>query len=91
VGKTCLHRERTGDGEIAYVEGPDRIAIINSLNPQLSPANKESAMAKFDGIIGQDVLTVTEGENELTIIFRDNRYLFIKVVDGKLVTDSVPE
>ncbi len=52
---------------------------------------KKWIMAKYDGIIGQDVLTVTEGENELTIIFRDNRYLFIKVVDGKLVTDSVPE
>ena len=48
-------------------------------------------MAKFDGIIGQDVLTVTEGENELTIIFRDNRFLFIKVVNGKLVSNSVPE
>ncbi len=48
-------------------------------------------MAKYDGIIGQDVLTVTEGENELTIIFRDNRYLFVKVQNGKLITDSVPE
>jgi len=48
-------------------------------------------LAKFDGIIGQDVLTVTEGENELTIIFRDNRFLFIKVVNGKLVSNSVPE
>ena len=48
-------------------------------------------MAKYDSIIGQDVLTVTEGDNELTIIFRDNRYLFVKVVDGRLVTDSVPE
>ena len=48
-------------------------------------------MAKYDSIIGQDVLTVTEGDNELTIIFRDNRYLFVKVVNGKLVTDSVPE
>ncbi len=52
---------------------------------------KKWIMAKYDGIIGQDVLTVTEGENELTIIFRDNRYLFVKVVDGKLVADSVPE
>jgi len=42
-------------------------------------------LAKYDGIIGQDVLT------ELTIIFRDNRYLFVKVVNGKLVADSVPE
>ena len=53
--------------------------------------SKRSEMAKYDGIIGQDVLTVTEGENELTIIFRDNRYLFVKVVNGKLVADSVPE
>ncbi len=48
-------------------------------------------MAKYDGIIGQDILTITEGENELTIILRDNRYLFVKVINGKLVTESVPE
>ncbi len=48
-------------------------------------------VAKYDGIIGQDILTVTEGENELTIILRDNRYLFVKVINGKLVTESVPE
>jgi hypothetical protein len=48
-------------------------------------------LAKYDGIIGQDILTITEGENELTIILRDNRYLFVKVINGKLVTDSVPE
>ncbi len=48
-------------------------------------------MAKYDGIIGRDILTVTEGENELTIVLRDNRFLFIKVINGKLVADSVPE
>jgi hypothetical protein len=48
-------------------------------------------VAKYDGIIGRDILTVTEGENELTIILRDNRYLFVKVINGKLVTESVPE
>ena len=48
-------------------------------------------MAKYDGIKGQDILEIQEGENELTLILRDNRYLFIKVVDGKLITDSVPE
>ena len=36
-------------------------------------------------------MELQEGENELTLILRDNRYLFIKVVDGKLVTNSVPE
>lgn len=48
-------------------------------------------LAKFDGIIGHDVLTVEEKENEVTIILRDNRYLFIRLVDGKLVTESIPE
>jgi hypothetical protein len=48
-------------------------------------------MAKYDGIIGQDILTVTEGDNELTIILRDNRYLFVRVINGKLTTESVPE
>jgi len=49
--------------------------------------------ARILGLAGTrlDVLTVTEGENELTIIFRDNRYLFVKVVNGKLIADSVPE
>ena len=48
-------------------------------------------MAKYDGIKGPEILELQEGENELTLILRDNRYLFIKVVDGKLVTNSVPE
>lgn len=49
------------------------------------------SLAKYDGIKGHDILEIQEGGNELTLILRDNRYLFIKVVDGKLVTDSVPE
>lgn len=48
-------------------------------------------MTKFESVIGQEILEVEEKENELTIIIRDNRYLFIKVVDGKLTVDSVPE
>jgi hypothetical protein len=48
-------------------------------------------LAKYDGIKGQEILELQEGENELTLILRDNRYLFIKVIDGKLVTNSVPE
>ncbi len=36
-------------------------------------------------------MEIEEGENEVTIILRDNRYLFVKVIDGKLVTNSVPE
>jgi hypothetical protein len=48
-------------------------------------------MAKFDGIKGQELLDVEESENELTSIFKDNRFLFVKVENNKLVSDSVPE
>ena len=48
-------------------------------------------MAKFDGIKGQELLDVEEQKDELTLIFMDNRYLFIKLENGKLVSDSVPE
>jgi hypothetical protein len=48
-------------------------------------------MAKFDGIKGQELLDVEEKDNELTLIFKDNRYLFVKMENGKLQCDSVPE
>ena len=48
-------------------------------------------MAKFDGIVGKALLTVEEKENELTLVFADNRYLFVKLDNGKLKSDSVPE
>lgn len=48
-------------------------------------------MAKFDGVVGHDVLSVDEKENELTIVFRDNRFIFVKVDNGKLVVESIPE
>jgi hypothetical protein len=51
----------------------------------------KTAMAKFDGIVGKALLTVEEKENELTLVFADNRYLFVKLENGKLRSDSVPE
>jgi len=48
-------------------------------------------MAKFDGIKGQELLDVEENNNELTLIFKDNRYLFVKIENGKITCDSVPE
>jgi hypothetical protein len=48
-------------------------------------------MAKFDGIIGKALLTVTEKENELTLVFADNRFLFVTLGNGKLKAESVPE
>ncbi|MEM0029390.1 MAG: hypothetical protein QW572_03960 [Candidatus Nitrosocaldus sp.] len=48
-------------------------------------------MAKYDGVRGQELMDVEEKDNELILIFKDNRYLFIRVEDGRLVTESVPE
>ena len=51
-------------------------------------------MTKFDGIRGQELLEIedkSEKENEITLIFKDNRYLFIKLENGKMVTTSIPE
>ena len=44
-------------------------------------------MAKYDGIKGQELLDVEETKNEITLIFKDNRYLFIKIKTGNLVVD----
>ena len=48
-------------------------------------------MTKYDGIRGQELLEVEEKENEITLIFKDNRYLFIKLENGKMITTSIPE
>lgn len=45
-------------------------------------------MAKFDGIKGQELLDFEKTKDELTLIFKDNRYLFIKVRTGDLIVDS---
>ena len=51
----------------------------------------DANMAKFDGIVGKALLTVEEKENELTLVFADNRYLFVKLENGRLRIESVPE
>jgi hypothetical protein len=48
-------------------------------------------MAKYDGIKNQELLDVEETKNEITLIFKDNRYLFVKLQNGQLIIDSVPE
>jgi hypothetical protein len=48
-------------------------------------------MAKFDGIKGQELMDVEERDNELILIFKDNRYLFVRVENGRLISESVPE
>ena len=50
-------------------------------------------MAKFDGIRMQDLIEVKDPDEEggLTLVFKDDKLLKIKVVDGKLVSESIPE
>jgi len=48
-------------------------------------------MGKFDPIKMVELVKVEDpdSEGELTLIFRDNKILKIKVVDGKLVSEFV--
>jgi hypothetical protein len=48
-------------------------------------------VAKFDGIKGQELLDVEQDKDGITLIFKDNRFLFIKVENGQVVCESVPE
>ena len=50
-------------------------------------------MAKYDGLLGQPWLAVEAPDKEggVTLIFKDNRFMFIKVEDDKLSTISIPE
>ena len=50
-------------------------------------------MAKFDGIRMQDLVEVQDPDKDggITLVFKDENFLHIKIVDGKLVTESVPE
>ena len=48
-------------------------------------------MVKFDGIRGQELLDIEEQSAELTFIFKDNRYLFVKNENGKIACESLPE
>ena len=50
-------------------------------------------MAKFDGIRMQDLVEVKDPDENggMTLVFKDDIRLKIKVVDGKLVSESIPE
>jgi hypothetical protein len=44
-------------------------------------------MAKYDSIRGQELMEVEEKGNEITLIFKDNRYLFVRVENGRFVVN----
>jgi hypothetical protein len=50
-------------------------------------------MAKFDGVRMQDLVEVKDPDEDggLTLVFKDDIRLKIKVIDGKLVSESIPE
>ena len=50
-------------------------------------------MAKFDGMRMVDLLEVQDPDKDggITLVFKDSKFLRIKIVDEKLVTESVPE
>ena len=50
-------------------------------------------MVKFDGVRMQDLVEVKDPDEEggNTLVFKDDKFLKIKVVDGKLVSESIPE
>ena len=50
-------------------------------------------MAKFDGIRMADLVEVQDPDKDggITLVFKEDKLLHVKVVDGKVVTESVPE
>ena len=50
-------------------------------------------MAKFDSVRMQDLVEVKDPDEDggLTLVFKDDIRLKIRVVDGKLVSESIPE
>jgi len=50
-------------------------------------------MAKCDGIRMADLVEVQDPDKDggITLVFKENKLLHVKVVDGKVVTESIPE
>ncbi len=44
-------------------------------------------MEKFDQIKMQELVKVEDSEDELILVFQENKKLRIKIVDGKLVSE----
>ena len=63
--------------------------MVNYLLYQFESDN----MAKFDSIRMADLTEVQDPDKDggITLVFKDNKFLHIKIEDGKLVTESIPE
>jgi hypothetical protein len=45
-------------------------------------------VAKFDGVKGYLLLEIEKSPKEVTLVFRDNRFLFISTEEGEIVLDG---
>ncbi len=45
-------------------------------------------MAKFDGVKGYLLLEIEKSPKEVTLVFRDNRFLFISAEEGEIVIEG---
>ena len=50
-------------------------------------------MTKFDGIRMTDLVEVQDPDKDggITLVFKENKFLHVKIVEGKIVTESIPE
>jgi len=50
-------------------------------------------MVKFDGIRMEELVKVEDPDKDggITLVFKNEKYLHIKIEDGKIVTHSIPE
>ena len=50
-------------------------------------------MVKFDGIRMADLVEVQDPDKDggITLVFKEDKFLHVKLVDGEIVTESVPE
>jgi len=55
--------------------------------------SRSDNMTKFDAIRMADLTEVQDPDKDggITLVFKDNKFLHIKIENGKLVTESVPE
>ena len=55
--------------------------------------SRSDCMVKFDGIRMADLVEVQDPDKDggITLVFKENKFLHIKIVDGKIVTESIPE
>ena len=54
---------------------------------------QSDCMVKFDGIKMADLVEVQDPDKDggITLVFKEDKFLRVNVVDGKIVTESVPE